>query len=202
MLHQANRMAESYVFSGIKMPESEICQKILASNDSTVAVEAFQTGLMSKRKVILFFENFSGELFHSPESAENLRLELKVDATSVACHERSLSAGRQREVVKYARDVALAASQYPEVLFRSTQVSAKALRGFVMHGDLTIRGITRSARANLGLSPLKNYRLQIDADANICLKDFGIEPPSWFFGLRRVKDEAMVHLLLWATIPR
>ena len=182
------------------MPESEICQKICASSDSTVAVEAFQTGLMSKRKVILFFENFSGELFHLPDSPQSLRLELKVDATSVACHERSLSAGKQRNIVKYARDV-LAANKYPEVVFRSTQVSEKPLRGFVMQGELTIRGVTRAARANLGLSPLKNDRLQIDADANICLRDFGIEPPSWLFGLRRVKDEAMVHLLLWATIP-
>lgn len=176
------------------------CQKIFASSDSSVAVEAFQTGPMRKRRLILFFESFSGELFHTPECLQDSRLELTVDVSSVVCRERSLSEKKRQAIARYARDVALDAAQYPHILFRSTKVLQKPLRGFVMQGDLTIRGITRPAKANLALSPMQNERLQIDADAYIRLPDFGIKPPSSFFGLMRVKDQAMAHLLLWTAL--
>ncbi len=179
------------------MPGNGICQKILAASDSSVAVEAFEKGPMKKRRYILFFESFSGELSHHPENPQQSRLELKIDVSSVNCRERWLSAGKRRQVEAYARDIALAGSQFPHIFFVSKQVTEKPLRGFVMTGDLTIRGITRPAKANLGLSPMKNDRMQIDADAYIRLSEFGIKPPSSLFGLRRVQDEAMAHLLLW-----
>jgi polyisoprenoid-binding protein YceI len=181
------------------MPDTEICQNIFASNDSTVAVEAFQTGLFGKRRLILFFENFGGVFRHSTDLSQPWRFEIQVDASSVTCREKSLSAAKRARIIKYSREVALAAADHPQIVFRSTSVAEKPLRGFVMHGDLTIRGVTRAAKANLGLSEMKNDRLQLDIDANICLKDFGIHPPSSSFGLSRISEQVMVHLMLWTN---
>lgn len=183
------------------MPDAAMCQKIFASNDSSVAVETFETGMFRKRRVILFFESFSGAFFHSPDSPQNSRLELQVDASSIICREPSLSSGKRRQITQCAREVVLAAAQYPKIVFRSTTLTEKPLRGFVMHGDLTIRGVTRTTKANLGLSEMSHDRLQLDADASIRLKDFGIDPPSSLFGLMRLSQEAMVHVLLWTNTP-
>jgi polyisoprenoid-binding protein YceI len=178
-----------------------MCQKIFASNDSSVAVEAFERGLFRKRRLILFFESFSGAFFHSLDSPQSSRLELQVDAASIVCRERSLSSGKRRRITQCAREVVLAAGQYPQIVFRSTSLTEKPLRGFVMQGDLTIRGITRTTKANLGLSEMSNDRLQLDADATIRLDDFGIKPPSSLFGLTNLSQEAMVHVLLWTNTP-
>lgn len=182
------------------MPDSGISHKIFASNDSTVAVEAFQTGPFRKRKVVLFFETFSGDFFHSPDAPHMSRLELQVETSSVVCREKALSPAKCERITRYVREVALAAAKYPQIVFRSTSVAAKPLRGFVMHGDLTIRGVTCSTKANLGVSELKNDRLQLDADANIRLRDFGIQPPSSLLGLVKVGEGAMVHLMLWTNL--
>ena len=184
------------------MPDTEICQNIFASSDSTVAVEAFQTGLFGKRRLILFFESFGGTFFHPLDSPETARLELQVDASSVVCREKSFSDAKRARITKYVRDIALAAAQHPQIVFRSTSVVAKPLRGFIMNGDLTVRGVTRAAKANLGLSEMKKDRLQLDIDANLRLKDFSIEPPTSWFGLRRVTEEVTVHLMLWTNTRR
>lgn len=181
------------------MPDTAICQKIVASSDSTVAVEALQTRPFRKRKLILFFESFRGEFFQSPDAPGTTRLDLQIEASSVVCREKSFSAAKRVEVARQVREAMLAASQYPQIVFRSTIVTAKPLRGFVMHGDLTIRGITHTAKANLGVSEMSHNRLQIDADAQIRLSDFGIHPPSSLFGLVRVSEDAMAHLMLWTN---
>ena len=174
-----------------------MCQRIIAASDSTIAVEVFEAGLLRKRKLILFFDDFSGELFHSPECPGQSRLALKVDARSVECREPSLSKAKRHAITTYARDVALAAGQHPEILFQSTYMKEKPLRGFVMNGQLTVRGVTRPVRANLDIGPMKQHRVQIDADASIRLNDLGIEAPSAWLGLTRVRNEAMIHVLLW-----
>ncbi len=182
------------------MPGNEVLQTISASNDSTVAVEVFKTGMMRKRKHILVFENFTGELHYLPEHPENSRICMKIDAASIACCDSWLKPKKRREVADYARVKSLDAGKYPEIRFESTRISAKALRGFVVEGELNIRGVRRMVKVNVVLSPMTKNRLQIDADASIHLSDFGIDPPTSFFGLIGTKDEATIHLLLWGKI--
>jgi len=47
------------------MPLREALYTILPSNDSTLAIELFKSGLMRRKKHTLFFENFSGELSYA-----------------------------------------------------------------------------------------------------------------------------------------
>jgi len=183
------------------MADSDILQTISASNDSTVAVEVFKTGLLRKRRNILFFERFSGELCYSPERPESSHVALSIDAKSVVCRDKWLKPKKQRRIADYARNIALAADKHPEIRFSSTRMAAKPLRGFVAECELSLRGVTRPAAVNVVFSPMSHGRLQIDADTQIRLTDFGIELPTSLFGLIGTKNEAMVHLLLWATVP-
>lgn len=177
--------------------ECEIPYTISASDDSTIAVEVFKTRLMRKRKHLLFFQNFSGHFLHSSERPEDSQLKLTIDAKSVICRDQWLKVRQQRRVTEYARN-ALAAERHPEIQFSSSRVAIKPLRGFTFEGVLNVCGVTRVLKLNLVLSPRSNARLQLDADASIRLTDFGITPPSSRFGLAGTKDDALIHLLLWA----
>ncbi len=178
--------------------ECEIPYTISPSEDSTIAVEVFKTRLMRKRKHLLFFQNFGGQLFFSPIQPENGRLNLTVDAGSVVCRDAWLKAKKQRRITEYVRNRALTADRHPEIQFSSNRIVAKPLRGFIVEGVLNVCGITRVLKVNLVVSPRTDGRLQLDADSSIRLTDFGIRLPSSYFGLAGTKDEAVLHLLLWA----
>lgn len=178
--------------------ECEIPYTISPSEDSTIAVEVFKTRLMRKRKHLFFFQNFGGKLFFSPVRPENASLDLTVDAGSVVCRDAWLKTRKQRRITEYARNHALAADRHPEIHFSSNRIAPKPLRGFVVEGVLKVCGVTRVLKANMVVSPRTDGRLQLDADSSIRLTDFGISPPSSYFGLAGTKDEAVLHLLLWA----
>ncbi len=129
------------------MSTHEQLYTISPSNDSTLAIEVLKTGLMRRKKHILFFENFSGELCYVPDHAESSRVNLMVDAASVVCRDKWLSYKKQQAVTRYARTEALASAQHPEIRFASSRISHKALRGFVVEGVLKIRDITRTVNS-------------------------------------------------------
>jgi polyisoprenoid-binding protein YceI len=178
--------------------ECEILYTISPSEDSTIAVEVFKTRLMRKRKHLLFFQNFGGQLVFSPAEPKNSHVDLTVDANSIVCRDAWLKPRKQRKITEYARNDALAAERHPEIQFSSNRIAPKALRGFIVEGVLKVCGITRVLKVNLVVSPRTDGRLQLDADSSIRLSDFGITPPSSYFGLAGTKDEAVLHLLLWA----
>lgn len=174
---------------------------ISPSVDSTLALEIEKTGLMRGKKHLLFFESFRGELCYVPECPETSRLDIMIDAHSVACRDAWLKPKRQAQVTSFARRDALDAAHHPEIRFASTRVCAKPLRGFVVDGVLTLRGTGRNVRVNVVIGPMKKGRFQVDGDATLSLSDFGIHPPSQLFGLVGTKDSALLRLLLWATEP-
>ncbi len=180
------------------MPVSEVQYTISPSNDSTLAIEVFKTGLMRRKKHILFFEKFAGELCYTPDRPESSRMSLAVDAGSVVCRDQWLKAKKQQAITQYVKNEALAADRHPEIRFTATRISLKELRGFVVEGDLKIRGVSRIVKVNVVLSPRKYDRFQVDGDTSICLTDFSIKPPASLFGLIGTKDEALIRILLWA----
>lgn len=181
------------------MSAAEVLYTISPSNDSTIALEVLKTGLMRRRKHTLFFENFSGNLRYAPQHPESSHIDLSIDAGSVVCRDRWLRNKNQQLVTAYARKEGLATDTHPEIRFASTRICLKPLRGFVVEGELKIRGIGRIVKVNVVLSPRKYDRFQVDGDTSICLSDFGIRRPSSLFGLIGTKDEALVRLLLWAV---
>ena len=181
------------------MPAAEVLYTISPSNDSTLAIELFKTGLMRHKKHILFFENFSGNLRYTPQHPESSRVDVRIDARSIMCRDSWLKSKAQQRVTNYARHEALSADRHPEIRFASTRICSKPLRGFVVEGELKIRGVGRIVKVNVVLTPGKEDRFQVDGDTTIHLSDFGIERPSALLGLIGTKDEALIRLLLWAT---
>jgi polyisoprenoid-binding protein YceI len=180
------------------MQEAPTDYTIRPSNESTVAVEVFKTGLTPRKKHVVFFERFNGSM-HFTQDPAACRIILTIDATSVACRDASLRKRKRRAIEDFVREDVLAAHLFPEIQFTSTCVSAKALRGFVVEGLLKIRDTSANVRANLVLSPMTNGQLQLDSDALLRLSDFGLPRPSAMFGLVGTAETAVAHLLLWAV---
>jgi polyisoprenoid-binding protein YceI len=177
----------------------EVVYTICPSSESTVAVEVFRTGLMRKKRHALFFENFSGEMRFSGQDPSDFRVVLTIDATSIVCRDAWLSKRRRRAIAEFARKEALATDVHPEIHFSSTCTSAKALRGFLVEGALQIRGLTANVKVNLMVNPIRDGLFQLDGDALLRLTDLGLPRRSSMLGLIGTADEAVAHLLLWAT---
>jgi polyisoprenoid-binding protein YceI len=173
--------------------------RILPSNDSTLAVELYKTGLMRRKKHLLFFEGFGGELCYVPEDPESSQVKLTIETASLICRDKWLKPSRQENVSRYARNEVLAADRHPQITFLSKRVTAKRIRGFTVEGDLKIRDITRTVNLNIAVNHTKPQTLQIDGDATFRLSEFGIQRPSSLLGLIGTKDEVLIRLLLWAT---
>jgi polyisoprenoid-binding protein YceI len=167
------------------------------SVDSTVAVEIWKNTVTKKRKHIIYFEGFRGEVRFAPEQTSVSEFRLSIDANSAICCDKRLSPRKRKSATCYARDVALAAAQYPEIQFASDRISTKQLRGFAIEGQLKLRDVSRTVKVNVVLSQVRGD-LQIDGDSTFRLSDFGIRPPRRLFGLYSVNDEVLVRLLLWA----
>lgn len=181
------------------MPELAAPYTISPSNDSTLAIEVFKTGLHRRKKHILFFEKYSGELWFAPDRPEASQVKLVIEAASAVCRDIWLSEKKRQAVTQFARKEGLEASTYPLIEFTSTRLCAKELRGFHVEGVLKVRGMTRVVRVNVVLSSRKNDRFQVDGDAALRLSDFGVPRPAAMFGLTGTKDEALIRLLLWAN---
>jgi polyisoprenoid-binding protein YceI len=181
------------------MPVSELLYSIAPSPDSTLAIEVIKTGLRRSKKHLLFFEKFSGTLHYVAERPESSRANILIDANSVVCRDTWLNARKQKSITEYAKHEVLVTDAHPEIRFASTSIAAKPLRGFVVQGEMQLCDVTRPLRVNVVLNEKRHDTIQIDGDATLTLSDFGIKPPSSFFGLIGTKDQALIRILLWAT---
>ena len=183
------------------MPGPVTCYTISPSSDSTLAIEVSKTRLRRRKKHILFFEEFDGEMCFAEGDPGAFTMTLTIAAASAVCRDASLSEKKRRAVAEFARDNVLEAGTHREIRFTSNSIRPKALRGFVVEGMLQIRGIACAMKASTVLGPMRRGSLQIDGDATLRLGDFGLATPTAMFGLVGTKDEVVVRILLWAT-PR
>jgi len=156
---------------------------------------------MRRKKHLLFFEGFRGELCYVSDGLESSHVKIAIDTDSLVCRDKWLKPRRQDEICRYARNEVLAADRYPQITFASNRMTAKPIRGFTVEGDLKVRDMTRTVSVNVVVNQTKPQILQIDGDATFRLTEFGIRKPSSFLGLIGTKDEVLIRLLLWATQP-
>ncbi len=181
-----------------RMTDHDVVHSISSVTDSMIVAQVLETRLMRKRKYYLCFENFRGELHYFPNHPERSRLTLDIDATSVACRDKSLRGSKQRQVTEYVRESVLDAAAHPAIQFASYQISHKPLRGMVVEGVLTVRGTTRVLKMNAVFTPARTNGLEIEADSIFRFSEFGVKPPSSLFKMVETSDQVLVHLHLYA----
>ncbi|HEY9282855.1 MAG TPA: YceI family protein [Pyrinomonadaceae bacterium] len=98
------------------------------------------------------------------------------------------------------------AEKHPEMTFRSTRVERKGGDGYVLHGDLTIRGATKPVAIPFTMTgavkdPWGNTRFGVEGRTKINRRDFQINYGNAFAGGLDVGNEVTIELRLEAVLP-
>ena len=118
------------------------------------------------------FAGATGTIEYNPAAPERGSVELRIPAASID------TGDEKRDGHLRSADF-LDAEKYPEILFKSTAVTASGKDTFVVSGDLTIRGITKPATVNVELAgvtadPRSGQRAAFDATASFDRTQWGL----------------------------
>ena len=138
--------------------------------------------------------DFDGEARLTPGSVNPASLTLSVRAASLA-ETRDVFTEQQKKIINgELRDIVLEPDKYPEITFKSTDVSAEARGGFFrvnLGGDLTLRGVTRRVTIPAEVT-LEGESLRARGEFEIKRGDFKVPATSAFHGTVRVRDRLKV----------
>lgn len=138
--------------------------------DPTHSEVAFSVRHLMISKVKGKFENFSAS-FTTGENLLDSSVEATADVASINTNEPNRDAHlRNGDFFE--------ADTYPQIHFRSTSIRLEDA-GFLVDGELTIKGITRPATFDLeiggfGTDPYGNYKAGLVATTTIDRTDFGL----------------------------
>ncbi len=118
------------------------------------------------------FERFTGTVELDVERPENTRVEVEIDAASINTREP------QRDAHLRSADF-LDVENHPHIIFKSTRVERTGETTARLHGDLTIRGITRPVtldveHTGIVTSPWGHRSAGFEARTKINRKDWGL----------------------------
>ena len=88
------------------------------------------------------FKNIHGHLDFDPERPGNLSVETRIDATTCFTGEATRDQHLRSEDFLFCE-------RFPEILYKSTGVTQVGPVDYEVSGDLTIRGVTRTARLDV-----------------------------------------------------
>jgi polyisoprenoid-binding protein YceI len=138
--------------------------------------------------------DFDGEARLTPGPVSPASLTLTVRAGSLA-ETRDVFTEQQKQIInKELRDIVLEPDKYPEITFKSTDVSARIEGGgfkVSIGGDLTLHGVTRRVSIPAEVT-LDGRSLRARGEFDIRRKDFKVKATSAFHGTVRVRDSLKV----------
>lgn len=166
----------------------------LDASKSSFMVRAFSGGLLwfKGHDHFIAIRDFNGEITLAPDTILPASLQMTVKTSSLV-ETRDVFTEQQKQIInKELREIVLETEKYPEITFRSTNVTGKIDPGGVfdakIDGDLTMHGVTRRivipAEATLIGNDLR-AKGEFTADRG----DFKVKATSAFHGLVRVRDK-------------
>jgi polyisoprenoid-binding protein YceI len=135
---------------------------------------------------------FTGEAQLTTDQINPASLEI-IAKTASMVETSSVFTDQQKQIIdKELREIVLQPSQYPEIVFRSTQVSGKKVSAdqydLNITGNLTLHGVTRPVTIATKVS-LAGSDLRAVGEFSIDRSDFKVKATSAVHGLVRVRDK-------------
>ncbi|MDZ7755422.1 YceI family protein [Rhodohalobacter sp.] len=132
--------------------------------------------------------------YNSPvqEQDQEVSVEVVFDVESFDCGKRKINNDMKD---------ALKADQYPNIRFvyKKAELDPNLPdNNFIIHGDLTLAGVTREISFIAKKDVSENGEMRVRGNIKIFMTDYGIEPPTGLFGLIKADDELTVHFDLIA----
>jgi polyisoprenoid-binding protein YceI len=163
---------------------------------SKFMIRAFAGGLLwfKGHDHFVAARDFTGEARLTPGSVSPASLTLTVRAASLA-ETRDVFNEQQKKIIDTElRDIVLEPDKYPEITFKSTDVSVEPTGGVFkvrLGGDLTLRGVTRRVRIPAEVT-LDGDALRARGEFDVKRSDFKVPATSAFHGTVRVRDRLKV----------
>ena len=148
------------------------------SGDYTIDTAHSRVGFVARHAMVTkvrgSFDEFEGSIHIDGETPEKSSGKVTIQAKSINTR------NGQRDEHLRSNDF-LAMDENPEITFVSTAVKAAGDAEFVVTGDLSIRGVTKSVDVNFeytgsATDPFGNQRVGLEGSVVINRKDFGV---SW-----------------------
>lgn len=161
---------------------------------SRFTVQAFAEGLLSSfgHNPVIGIRDFEGEVEFVPGTLEGARVRVKIQAASLATVDEAKEKDRP-EIDRMMREDALEVSNYPEVVFESTTVTASRVKEGLYRarviGNLTLHGVTQPNLWIQAEVTFKDDALRARGDFSIRQSDYKIKPVTAVGGMLKVKNE-------------
>jgi polyisoprenoid-binding protein YceI len=175
--------------------QSSVVYKLDAAR-SKFMIRAFAGGLLwfKGHDHFVAARDFDGEARLTPGAVSPASLTLTVRAASLA-ETRDVFTEQQKKIINgELRDIVLEPDKYPEITFKSTDVSAEPRGGLFkvkLGGDLTLRGVTRHVTIPAEVT-LEGDALRARGEFEIKRGDFKVPATSAFHGTVRVRDRLKI----------
>ena len=160
---------------------------------SNFIVRAFSGGLLwfKGHDHLIAIREFNGEVRLTPDTVVPASLQLTVKTNSLV-ETRDVFTDQQKQIInKELREIVLETEKYPEITFRSTNITGKlGARGVFdaeVEGDLTMHGVTRRIVLPAEVTLVGND-LRAKGEFRVDRSDFKVKATSAFHGLVRVRD--------------
>ncbi len=165
----------------------------LSAAESKFIAHALAGGLLwfKGHNHLIAVREFTGEAQLTPNSITPAALNITAKAASMV-ETSSVFTDPQKQIInKELREIVLQPDQYPDIIFKSTNITGKATAANVydlkITGDLTLHGVTRSITIPTQVTVAGND-LRARGEFSIKRGDFKVKATSAMHGMIRVKD--------------
>jgi len=135
---------------------------------------------------------FTGEAQLTPNSLNQSSLLITAKTASMVETSSDFTEPQKQIINKELREIVLLPDQYPEIVFKSTSVSGKAIGNNMydlkMRGDLTLHGVTRQITIPTKVT-ITGKELRAQGEFSINREDFKVKATSAAHGTVRVRDK-------------
>jgi polyisoprenoid-binding protein YceI len=147
---------------------------------------------------------FTGEAHLSENDVENATLRMTIQAASLTEVGKGFSDADRKKIDKDIREKALEVSQYPEIVFRSSEIRASQIAAgeyqIELRGELTLHGVTRQVSVPTRLT-LRERTLTARGDFTVLHSDYKIRRLSAAVGTVKASDEIRMAFEIVARKP-
>jgi polyisoprenoid-binding protein YceI len=197
-LRRNSALSESAALKAAPLTENRIhldAQRYrLDASQSKFIAHAMAGGLLwfKGHDHLVAVREFGGEAQLTPDAINPASLEIIAKSESMV-ETSSVFTDQQKQIIdKELREIVLQPAQYPDIVFRSTQVSGKKSGAdqydLNITGDLTLHGVTRPITIPTKIT-LTGNELRAVGEFSIERSDFKVKATSAVHGLVRVRDK-------------
>jgi len=176
-------------------PQATSSQRFrLDASQSKLIAHGLRGGLLwfKGHEHLVAAREFSGEAQVTPDKITPASLQLTVKADSLAETSDAFTEPQKQIINKELREIVFEPDKYPEIVFKSTEVTGKALANgqydLKIRGELTLHGVTRSIEIPVKVT-LTGNNLRAVGEFSIDRSNFNVKATSAFHGLVRVRNK-------------